>query len=189
VQWIAAARQGELIVISTTKAADELNNNQAPEEARLFVYDVSAQKVVREIVPVARARTTGMIIEVAPARLLGLTVTGAASGKPESGLLYGVDVTSGEVLFRKVLPCAVSTDNYWPHWVDPSYEYLGLVHGPDGFIWTYLKNVLVRVDPKDANVHIVGKIEPPGYPTFAGNDLYLSGPEQLRRIRDLGVRK
>jgi len=98
-------------------------------------------------------------------------------------------VTSGEVLFRKVLPCAVSTDSYWPHWVDPSYEYLGLVHRPDGFIWTYLKNVLVRVDPKDANVHIVGKIEPPGYPTFAGNDLYLSGPEQLRRIRDLGVRK
>src|SRR6185436_2948246 len=108
------------------------------------------------------------------ARLLALTVTGAASGKPQSGLLYGVDVTTGEVLFRKALPCPVSTDNYWPHWVDPSYEYLGLVRGPDGFIWTYLKNVLVRVDPKDASVHIVGKLEPPGYPTFVGNDLYLS---------------
>jgi hypothetical protein len=44
-----------------------------------------------------------------PARLLGLTVTGAASGKPQSGLLYGVDVTTGEVLFRKVLPSPVST--------------------------------------------------------------------------------
>jgi outer membrane protein assembly factor BamB len=182
VQWITAAQEGKYIVISTTKAADELNNNQAPEEAKLFVYDVSAQKLVREIVPVTKARTTGLILEVAPARLLGLTVTGAASGKPGSGLLYGVDVTTGEVLFRKQLPSTVSTDNHWPHWVDPSYEYLALVRGPDGFIWTYLKNVLVRIDPKDANVDVVGKIDPLGYPTFLGNDLYLSGPEQLRRI-------
>ena len=188
VHWIAPALDGKLIVISTTKAADELNNNQAPEEAKLFVYDVSAQKIVREIVPVAKARTTGLITEVAPGRLLGLTATGAERGKPGSGLLYGVDVATGEVLFRKPLPSAVSTDDYWPHWVDPSYEYLDLARGPDGFIWTYLKNVLVRIDPKDASVHVVGKIDPVGHPTFVGNDMYLSGPEQLRRIRNIAVK-
>jgi len=107
------------------------------------------------------------------------------SGKPGSALLYGVDVTTGEVLFRKLFPSPVSTDDHWPHWVDPSYEYLDLVRGPDGFIWTYLKNVLVRIDPRDANVHVVGKIDPVGHPTFIGNDMYLSGPEQLRRIRKI----
>ena len=48
-----------------------------------------------------------------------------------------------------------------------------------------LKDVLVRIDPKDASIHVVGKINPPGYPTFVGNDLYLSGTEQLRRIRNV----
>lgn len=100
-------------------------------------------------------------------------------------MLYGVDIATGEVLFRKALPWRVSLDEYWPHWLDPSYEYLSLTRGPDGFIWTYLKDVLVRIDPKDATVHVVGKVDPVGSPTFVGNDLYFSGSEQLRRIRNL----
>jgi hypothetical protein len=48
-----------------------------------------------------------------------------------------------------------------------------------------LKNVLVRINPKDASVHVLGKIDPVGYPTFVGNDMYLSGPEQLRRSRGI----
>jgi len=59
------------------------------------------------------------------------------------------------------------------------------MHGPDGSVWTFLKNVLVRIDPNDASVHVVAKIEPLGRPTFIGRDLYLSGPEQLRRIRNI----
>ena len=33
-------------------------------------------------------------------------------------------------------------------------------------------------------VHVVGKVDPVGWPTFVGRDLYLSGSEQLRRIRN-----
>jgi hypothetical protein len=69
--------------------------------------------------------------------------------------------------------------------VDPPYEYYELVRGPDGFARTWLRNVLVRIDPKDASAHAVGKIEPLGRPTFVGKDVYLSGPEQLRRIRNI----
>src|SRR5262245_41936434 len=43
--------------------------------------------------------------------------------------------------FTKRLPSAACLDTHWPHWVDPSYEYHAC--GPDGFIWTYLKDVLV----------------------------------------------
>jgi len=143
---------------------------------------VSAQKIAREIVPVAKARTTGLIIEVAPGRLLGLT---SDREDPKRSVLYGWDVAAGESLFTKVLPSPVSTDASWPHWVDPSYEYLAFVLGPDGFVWTYLKDVLVRIDPKDASLHVVGKLDPVGWPTFVGRDVYLSGNERLRRIRNI----
>ncbi len=182
VQWIAPALDGRLIVISTTRAADELNENQPPEEAKLFVYDVNQRKIVRQIVPIAKARATGLITEVAPGRLLGLTTDGEHR---ERSILYGVDVTTGEVLFTKALPLPVSIDAYWPHWVDASYEYHAFVRGPDGFVWTYLKDVLVRIDPQEAGVQVVGKVDPPGWPTFVGRDIYLAGSEQLRRIRNV----
>jgi hypothetical protein len=183
VQWITPVSDARLIVISTIRAPDELNNNRAPDDAKLFVFDVAAQKIVREIVPARKLRTTGLIKEAAPGRLLGLTISGSEYGKPGAGLLYGVDLETGAALFTKPLPWPVSIDDYWPHWVDPSYEYLDLVPGPDRFFWTFLKNVLLRIDPKDASVHVVGKIDPVGFPTFVGRDLYFSGPEQLRRIR------
>ncbi len=69
-------------------------------------------------------------------------------------------------------------------WVDPSYEYHGFVRGPDGWVWTFLQDVLVRIAPNDARVRVVGELEPVGWPTFVGRDLYLSGDEQLRRIRN-----
>jgi hypothetical protein len=96
-----------------------------------------------------------------------------------------VDVATRETPFTKGLPSPISSDSYWPHWVDPSYEYVGLTRGPDGFIWTWLKDVLVRINPDDASVQVVGRIAPVGSLTFVGRDLYLSGPEQLRRIRNV----
>ncbi len=185
VHWITPALGGKLIVLSTSTSADELNENRQTEEAKLFIYDVSEGKVVRDIVPVPKARASGLIVETAPGRLLGLTIDTIIPGASGAGLLYGVDVVLGAVLFRKALPWRVSVDDHWPHWVDPSYEYLSLTPGPDGFIWTYLRDVLVRIDPKDARIHVAGKIDPVGHPTFVGNDLYLSGSTQLRRIRDL----
>ena len=42
---------------ATARAADELNNHRAPEEAKLFVYDVAAQKIekVKQLAPVAQS--------------------------------------------------------------------------------------------------------------------------------------
>jgi hypothetical protein len=185
VHWIAPALGGRLIVLSTSTAADELNSSRPTEVAKLFVYDVSERKITREIAPVPKARATGLIAEVGEGRMLGLTVDTAIPERPGSGLLYGVDVVSGEVGFRKALPWRVSLDDHWPHWVDPSYEYLSLTRGPDGFLWTYLRDVLVRIDPRDARVHVAGKLDPVGHPTFVGSDLYLSGSEELRRIRNI----
>ena len=66
-----------------------------------------------------------------------------------------------------------------------SYVYEHLTLGPDGFVWTFMQDVLVRIDPNDARIHVVGKIDPVGYPTFVGNDEYFAGSERLRRIRNI----
>src|SRR5881396_2404274 len=114
VQWITPVSDGRFIVISTIRAPDELNNNKPPEEAKLLVFDVGAQKIVRETTPVLKLRTTGLIKEASLDRLLGLTINGAEYGKPGSGLLYGVDLKTGATLFTKTLPWPVSIDDYWP---------------------------------------------------------------------------
>lgn len=117
------------IVISTSRPADELNENRVPDEAKLFIYDVGRGRIVREIVPIARARTTGLIVEATPGRLVGLT---SDRERPDRSILYGFDLVTGEVLCRKSLPWPVSTDAHGPHWVDPSCVYEHLTRGPDG---------------------------------------------------------
>jgi hypothetical protein len=101
--------------------------------------------------------------------------------RPQAAILYGVDITTGNVLFGKTLPWPVSENRWHRRWdEDP-----GFVRGPDGFVWTFLKDALVRIDPKDAGVHVVGRIDAPGKPTFVGNDLYFTGTQHLRRIRNI----
>jgi hypothetical protein len=58
------------MVISTIRAPDELNNNRPPEEAKLFVFEVGAQKIIREITPAPKLRTTGLIKGTDSGRLL-----------------------------------------------------------------------------------------------------------------------
>ena len=54
-----------------------------------------------------------------------------------------------------------------------------------GTEWDERTIARVRIDPGDASVQVVGRIDPVGHPTFVGHDLYLSGSEQLRRIRKM----
>ena len=155
-----------------------MNGNRTPEESNLFVCDVTQARIVREIVPMPKAATTGMVGDVAPDRLLGLTLD---PERPEASILYGVDITTGDVLFRKTLPWPVSENRWYRRWdEDPDFA-----RGLDGFVWTFLKDALVRIDPKDASVQVVGRIDVPGRPTFVGNDIYLAGTEHLRRIRSI----
>jgi hypothetical protein len=72
-----------------------------------------------------------------------------------------------------------------PDNITRSDEAQDFARGPDGFVWTFLKDALVRIDPKDARVHVVGRIDAPGRPTFVGNDVYLAGTQLLRRIRNI----
>ena len=52
-------------------------------------------------------------------------------------------------------------------------------------VWTYVGDVLVRIDPADVRVEVVGKLKPPGRIAFAGADIYLAGTTDLRRVKDI----
>jgi len=124
----------------------------------------------------------------------------------QSSILYKVNVETGAVVWTKRLPYPVgfrSNENADGH---DGFDFLP---GPDGKIWTYtgarfvpcnpekkwhyayLNPVLVRIDPRDGAIEVVGRLSHGGRLAFVGRDLYLSGGckylegknEILRRIR------
>jgi hypothetical protein len=95
--------------------------------------------------------------------------------------LYGVDVRTGELLFRKTLPDVVPFK-----WMLGTAQW-DYVKGPHGSVWTTLGNVLVRIDPLDAHVEVIGRLPATGRMTFVGDDLYLSGTTSIRRLADIAA--
>jgi len=182
IHWLTTASNGRYVVISTRTAPDELNNDIRPEHAKVFVYDAHMRQIVRDIVPVPQAAKAGPLVEVVPAPdkpsgfLLGTTED---PDTPGGGILYGLDIESGEVFFRKKLPRSLQFA--WSQGTT-RWDYQ---RGPDGFVWTTLGEVLVRIDPRDARVHVVGRIVPQGKFVFVGKDLYLAGAEELRHIANI----
>ena len=152
--------------------------------AKLFVYDVVLQKIVREIEPVPGARSTGPIVEAMPGFILGAAPDPL---RKEGSILYGMDVRNGEILFRKALPYTV------PEEVDtrgqPRLQGRGDFRlGPDGRVWTCVGKALVRIAPMTAQVEVLGRLDTGGRLAFAGSDVYLGGTEVLRRLRGLAAR-
>jgi hypothetical protein len=178
VYWVTTALDGRCIVASTKTATDELNNDVRPDSARLFVWDTNEKRIVRDFVPVPKASKAGPVVEIAPGRLLGTTEDPDVE---DGGLLYGVDVRTGEVLFTRKLPDTLRFR--WGH----GTTHWDFVKGPDGNVYTYLGNVLVRVHAADARVEVLGRLGRLGRFCFAGNDLYLAGDEPVRRLADIAA--
>lgn len=59
---------------------------------------------------------------------------------------------------------------------------MDLADQPDGRVYPELDEWTLT---GDATIHVVGKFDPVGWPTFVGRDVYLSGSEQLRRVRNI----
>ena len=180
IQWVVAVNDAAQLVLSTLAVRDDLNPDFTPEQGRLFVWDVAAGEIERHIEPIPGLRDTGAILEVAPGRIL------CASADPEvegGGLLYGVDIATGEVLFTKQVP----RDSQFNESSD-RHGRTDFRLGPDGRVWTWLGDRLIRIDPSDASIEVVGSVSPPGRIAFAGDDLYLAGTTEVRVIRDIVAR-
>lgn len=172
--WLTTVNGGSHLIASTKTSEDELNGGREPETARLFLVDARTKEIVRHFEPVKGAEMAGPVLEVAPGRLLGITRDPAVAG---GGLLYGLDYNSGEVLFHKKLPSVPEFK-----WMEGTAKW-DYQRDPDGNIYTFLGRVLVRIEPGNANVEPVGKLEQLGRMQFVGNDLYLTGTPHIRRIK------
>jgi hypothetical protein len=101
-----------------------------------------------------------------------------------------VDPESGAVRqtrrFKGIL-CGIASKGDIPR---KSHDFL---LGPDGFVWTVYQlpyadapALIVRIDPDDLSVALVGKIIGGSVRMlFDGRDLYVTGAPHLRRIRSI----
>jgi hypothetical protein len=181
VGYLTAADQGRYIVISTHRVLDTLLGKPKPEQGKLFLFDTRQGKIVRDVEPVKAAKGAGLVAGVGGSRVLGWTVDPAGDAeKPTTSILYGVDAATGELAFARTLPVplpvAIGSNQQ---------EAFDFRPGPDGKVWTFMNNALVRIDPKDASVEVLGKVARGGRLAFAGKDVYLAGSPTLRRIPGL----
>ncbi len=178
IHGMTTADDGKLIVMSTRAVEDLSGNAPKPAQAKLFVLDTATKKIVREIEPIQKLESTGYIAGVGGTRVMGMCVDPT---DPESSLLYGVDVADGSVGFVKKLPYPLE---YRARTDSPSGMF-DFRMGPDGKVWTFIGNCLVRINPADANIETVGMARVAGSLAFSGKDLYMGGSVELREEPDL----
>jgi hypothetical protein len=191
VAHLSTADDGRYVVISATLVTDRVLNKPTPPQARLHVFDTRAGKAIREIEPLPGAVSTGLIAPGPGSTIVGL----AASPGVEGGwVIYGVDVESCEVRYRRQFPAPPAAKGE----SQPTLR-RGFATGPDGRVWLTHGGALVRIDPADGVYEIVGRLEDPpskntkgepvsGVIAFVGRDMYLGGDESLRRIKDMDSR-
>jgi len=165
VMKIVAVGDGRYIVISTKAVRDETSGTPAPKEAKLFVFDTRAGKIVRDFVPVPEANVTGHIAGVDDDEMLGLTydpldrqrqlqpeeIVERLKGREKAyglidrnSILYKVNVATGKVLWTKKIPYPVgfrTNENF------ANQDGFDFRLGPDGKVWTFSGTRFVPVNP------------------------------------------
>jgi hypothetical protein len=181
INYMTSTDKGKYIVISTMGVEDPLLNKPKPEEGKLFVFDTSLSIIVHEIIPVKNARGAGLVAGANDHHVLGWTVN---PSDETSSILYSVDAKTGELIFSKTipfrLPVTIGSNQ------KEAFDYR---LGPDGMVWTFIENRLVRIDPKNGAINVVGRVDKGGRIAFYGNDVYLSGDVRLRKITGIVKQK
>ena len=178
IHGMTTAADGKLVVMSTRAVEDPFRNVPKPAQAKLFVLDTATKKIVRDIEPIRGLESSGYIAGVGGTRVMGMCVDPT---DPEATLLYGADVATGQTCFVKKLPFPLE---YRARHDSPSGMF-DFRMGPDGRVWTFIGNALVRINPADAMIETVGMARVGGALAFSGNDLYMAGSTELRKEPDL----
>lgn len=211
---MVAVGNARYMVMSTLTVRDHEGKHPIPEQAKIFVYDIQEGKL-SSFETIAGLKHTGAIAGAAgdSTTVVALTrhpsFTGEYADHKES-LLYAFDALTGKVLWQKKLPYPAgynAAENY-----DASVGF-NLTLGPDGYVWTFLGGALkqvdpardwglsledarlVRINPANGDIQVVGVVGMVGKMAFLGKDLYLgggskyhlegSGAEFLRRVKNV----
>jgi len=162
--WMTAADQGRYILMAS-KFGDKGN---------IFCWDTQKQDFAYRKGVLGGGRP-GPIEEALPG--------GLVMGHHDHGVLYGFRADTGEVLWQKQVPAKPVTG-----FSAVRRHAYAFRRGPDGHIWSFFGDVLVRIDPRNARVTVVGRV--PGAPkqiAFAAGGVYIAGANRLRRIKGLNV--
>jgi hypothetical protein len=163
--WMASADRDRYLVLSS----------KCSGQGQLFVWDTTTHDFRHRVDPPDGATRPGPIVEALPGLVLGHTVNAQ-----EQPLLYGFDPASGQILWTKQVPSPPVTA-----FSQVRRQAYSFRRGPDGFIWSFFDSVLVRINPRDAMVDIVGRLpegERPAQVAFAQGQIFLAGGSKLRRI-------
>jgi len=164
--WMTAAADARYVVLSS----------KCEDQGQLFVWDTQSHGFRHRVDPPRGATRPGPIVEALPGLVMGHTVDAQ-----DAPLLYGFDPASGKVLWTKSVPRPPVTAFSLVRRQAYSFR-----RGPEGLIWSFFDDTLVRIDPRSARVEVVGRLPDgtrPAQLAFARGRIFLAGGSQLRRIR------
>jgi hypothetical protein len=173
IAWMCAADEGRFIVCSTKPVAGRTDPDSKPPRGRLFVYDTTTHELIHTVDDERLEHFPGFVTEAMPGLVMGYA---PRKNEAEGGLLYGFEPAAGKVTWTKPVPHPPQTAFSFMR--RGRYEF---DRGPDGFVWTTMGAALVRIDPRTAEVHPVGKMEQNPI-LFLDGDIYVAGTDWFRRI-------
>ena len=159
-EYLTSARSGRYIVYASDFSVDPTHPGITPRDGRLIVYDTREQKIARRFSPLSDG-SAGVIVETSPGKVFGL---GLHDKVP---VMYRADIETGEVEQRATLPATAIRQ---------------IALGPDGWVYFFCNDSLMRADPKTLEIETLCPAAP-GRMVFLGRDLYIAGSSELRRIK------
>ncbi|MFT5467127.1 MAG: streptogramin lyase [Verrucomicrobiales bacterium] len=163
-EFLTSAMDGKLIIYASDFSHDPSHPEITKRNGQLIFYDTTVQKITRRVSPLSDG-SAGIVIETEPGVLFGF---GLHDKLP---MMYRVEIASGEVTQRVPLP---------------GKAIRSIALGPDGKVYFFVNDSLIRVNPKTFELETLCAAEA-GRMVFIGDDLYFAGTSNLRRIR--GVAK
>jgi len=156
--WMTRADEGRYILLSS----------KIGSEGELFCWDTQKESFVYRKKVLGGGRP-GPIEEVLPEGLM--------IGHHDKGVLYGFSAETEEVLWEK--PVSEKPITSLSQVRRHAYSFR---RGPKGYLWCFLGEVLVRIDPRDARVEVLGRLRPSQL-AFVGEDIYAAGGDHLQRVK------
>lgn len=160
-EFLTSAMDGRYIVYASDFSVDPSHPEIKKRDGKLMIYDTEKQKMVREISPLSDG-SAGVVVETEPGILFGI---GRHDKVP---VMFTVEIATGKVHREQLSARALRL----------------IARGPDGKVYFFLNGSLVRAIPETFHVETICTADP-GRMLFMGNDLYLAGTSQLRRIVDI----
>ncbi len=165
-EFLTSAMDGKLIVYASDFSVDPTHPEITERDGKLLVYDTAKRSLVHEFSPLSD-ESAGVVVETEPGVLFGV---GLHDKLP---VMYSADIITGEVSQRKPLPSKAD-------------RLIAL--GPDEKVYFFVSGSLVRVDPKTWHMESLCPATP-GRMAFIGNDLYIAGTAQLRRVVNITAKE